>query len=780
MSCTQRCFDIGEPSLIDIEIASDQALKPSMITEEQHEATTVATAAVAAATTTKGLYATLQETQTRLICLPPIELSRSLPAGHGCNLSVDLIVVDLIGLDDAVIHGTTETVIYDALSYTWGSGEAKQKLHCNGILTPITSNLAAALTQLQPLHKPRYLWVDALCINQTDGDEKARQVAQMLKIFQRARLVVAWVGVADRDSAFAIHCLENNIYLRTQVVPMTDRSHANADYGPIVRYDVVAHSQKCLDTLHSIYEALVGFYARPWLHRSWIRQEVYAARRLEVHCGPQQVSWSDFVTGRDLLEATRTLLQEQSNREVGWGTSRERNIFFVLSEASQNSSGAEQNLDVKTARSLTEVLRHSKYFEATKEEDVIYSVLGMCGVPTSAGSNHIPSNDHNAIYVDYSRSISQIYHDAAKFILNDCRDLSELARMWHSYTRSPRHHHVDPVLPSWAVDWSTGIVDELDIQAIHVALWYHSWDWLPLRRVDDGDWQWPCVSTSNCSQLHIKGRVLNYVAYLSEYTCDLNSFLSGDHGFKLGSAGLSIHTASEPGHFRYLFAKIPAQPTIFDNQRHAYRLAILGVANDRQIALVPSSASKGDLVVAIGPQLLSFVIHPIQDDGISVGLFPSVDLYEQATFSRARRRLSELAISSGLIEFFKAVIFYFLIFDTIGLACWLIWLFSRAIEPSEDTSGDWIWYVVGSSFFGTQLLVVLCVVGHYIQQAARETARAKSVELVFEHLDNAASRLGNEYRFLGPTFVRQLRKPFSKAPRNGLNLQRPLQDFVLQ
>ena len=76
----------------------------------------------------------------------------------------------------------------------------------NGVLYHITKNLECALRYLRHKESPRVLWVDAVCINQNDEDEKSEQVSKMREIYGGATKVYAWLGEADReiDCVFAV------------------------------------------------------------------------------------------------------------------------------------------------------------------------------------------------------------------------------------------------------------------------------------------------------------------------------------------------------------------------------------------------------------------------------------------------------------------------------------------------------------------------------------------------------------------------------------------------
>ena len=83
---------------------------------------------------------------------------------------------------------------YEAISYTWASPLNQQAITINDTLVSIRSNLHSFLLRYRDPVLEKVLWVDALCISQTDLDEKARQVAMIGRVFKRAKRVRVWVG----------------------------------------------------------------------------------------------------------------------------------------------------------------------------------------------------------------------------------------------------------------------------------------------------------------------------------------------------------------------------------------------------------------------------------------------------------------------------------------------------------------------------------------------------------------------------------------------------------
>lgn len=93
---------------------------------------------------------------------------------------------------------------YEALSYVWGSeghervayvhdsgGAGDVDAECLGTLS-VRPNLHIALQHLRLKHESRLLWVDAICINQTDLDERERQVQRIGQIYKTAYCSIIW------------------------------------------------------------------------------------------------------------------------------------------------------------------------------------------------------------------------------------------------------------------------------------------------------------------------------------------------------------------------------------------------------------------------------------------------------------------------------------------------------------------------------------------------------------------------------------------------------------
>lgn len=98
-----------------------------------------------------------------------------------------------------LVHTTLSSCpAYEALSYVWGEPESGYGVFCEvgnfETIRKITPNLAGALYKLQCADRPRFLWVDSLCIDQDNVVERSHQVTKMGDIYAQAQRVVIWLG----------------------------------------------------------------------------------------------------------------------------------------------------------------------------------------------------------------------------------------------------------------------------------------------------------------------------------------------------------------------------------------------------------------------------------------------------------------------------------------------------------------------------------------------------------------------------------------------------------
>lgn len=136
----------------------------------------------------------------------------------------------------------------------------------------IRENLFSALLQLAPKTGFRVLWVDALCIDQSDIEERTHQVAQMGEIYQLADKVIVWVGEADQTSNTTMDLSQDINFWATEQTTSTSTAHKSREK----------------------LQAVVAFCQREYWTRRWIIQEVLLARDITIMCGTRSCTWGRF------------------------------------------------------------------------------------------------------------------------------------------------------------------------------------------------------------------------------------------------------------------------------------------------------------------------------------------------------------------------------------------------------------------------------------------------------------------------------------------------------
>lgn len=164
-------------------------------------------------------------------------------------------------------------VSYEALSYTWRSEDPEEDavVECGkGTGHPsslhLGGNLSCALRHLRHPHTTRTLWIDAICINQSDLQEKEVQIGRMTDIYKSASCVVVWLGTASEDSELAMHTLD---YLGQQVLTTKDgwrfcRPESEEPYW--------CEGNCALSYTNEVWAAINNLLSRPWFTRVWIIQ----------------------------------------------------------------------------------------------------------------------------------------------------------------------------------------------------------------------------------------------------------------------------------------------------------------------------------------------------------------------------------------------------------------------------------------------------------------------------------------------------------------------------
>lgn len=153
---------------------------------------------------------------------------------------------------------------FEALSYAWGVIDSFNLITVDGCPMRIRENLETALRHLRYERRDRILWVDAICINQQDDEERTQQVSQMATIYSMALSTVVYLGDLDPEADRAFDGLEmfaQNRHL-SEIPIWKVGDPTRVEWSSII-----------------VIERILLF---PWWRRSWVIQEVVFARNLLV------------------------------------------------------------------------------------------------------------------------------------------------------------------------------------------------------------------------------------------------------------------------------------------------------------------------------------------------------------------------------------------------------------------------------------------------------------------------------------------------------------------
>ncbi|KAF2032829.1 HET-domain-containing protein, partial [Setomelanomma holmii] len=98
---------------------------------------------------------------------------------------------------------------YTALSYSWGDTiRLRQIAVGRNVWITIRNNLYEFLCQRSSsMSEPELFWIDAICIDQSNVQERNHQVNLMKQIYVKASRVCIWLGVEAENSSLAMDYL---------------------------------------------------------------------------------------------------------------------------------------------------------------------------------------------------------------------------------------------------------------------------------------------------------------------------------------------------------------------------------------------------------------------------------------------------------------------------------------------------------------------------------------------------------------------------------------------
>lgn len=371
--------------------------------------------------TTSWLEVDVQESDTVYKPLPNDHSIRVLivdPGSVGSDLQTRLEVVDL-----------DKEVGYEAMSYTWGDPKDQVPLRVSGQTVSIPKNLENALKRLRHPDRRRYIWADAVCINQADLSERGQQVSIMRNIYTKARRVLVWLG---QDKANYAKLAFSTICDIVRSWRPRNNPHKFSSYK-----DAFEPQKNGLSIDEDGWTALQALFQTDYFTRFWVIQELVLGQKATVAWGGHTISW-----GLVGISAAWLLTRGWATNP-DWPISAAYNAFliYVLPLARRSAISSFSKLDLSAVLATT-----MGKFKSTDVRDRIFALLGM---PFSGND---PEKEQ-LVSPDYTADVQSVYLGATRRMLSQDANLRLLSAVQHGL-------EVDSTSPSWVPKWDQSLFAE--------------------------------------------------------------------------------------------------------------------------------------------------------------------------------------------------------------------------------------------------------------------------------------------------------------------------------
>ncbi|UPX11197.1 uncharacterized protein EKO05_0001817 [Ascochyta rabiei] len=315
---------------------------------------------------------------------------------------------------------------YQALSYVWGGDVRDRELLTPDGVIPITTSLYKALLALRQTDQGIMIWVDAVCINQTDTKEKAQQIRLMPEIYQACECAYAFLSEGSPATDQALEMLMQ-LRARTAQEKQQQSSKNIADGNDSPRMMSMWGGDRLPPLNSPIWESVETLFTLPYFRRAWIIQEVVAAPNVKFACGEWLIDWKDLCAAQEILD-----------REVHMAEYEERLSNVRASWEPFKKLAVQREWELRQHRwILLTLLEHFRHADSTLRRDRLFSLVGL-------------ASDGNEVEFepDYDSNFHDIVLRFAQAFVRQGRGIQLLYRAGISCDEHGDKH------PSWIPDWT--------------------------------------------------------------------------------------------------------------------------------------------------------------------------------------------------------------------------------------------------------------------------------------------------------------------------------------
>ena len=502
------------------------------------------------------LYAPLDESirEIRLVRFPGVGSS-----GHvSCSLSTSNL--------SQSEHGKLQ---YIALSYLWGDPGQTEGILVNGRRFTARTNLVSFFRHYENVpmeYRDLPIWIDAICINQADLDERTAQVNLMGDIYRQATASISWLGTSSEDSHLAVSTISlcANYLRRATGESSVDWLENKKELLGTVNFEP---PQGQALPRNKAWAAVARFMGRPYWTRIWMYQEIVLPSCIVLLCGDETLPIDDLLV----------FIEWMRNVDLKFGCPHVDEKIFPISLWPQWLS------ILGIGRLEKHLVNRKKQYEqssprqevpegvaemfpvgltATDPRDIVYGVLGALPIPVTP---------------DYRKSVEEVYVEFTVYLVGSGHLSSVLSQQSSSEHRRRKDELGNSTdLPSWVPDFGLYGFRQLSERRpfVHAdsidseAVWTQG---IPKAFKPEPHGRMLRVSGVVCEQIVEEPEIFYYETALS----NIQRFLPGEiyDGVKYYPTGIPIHQA-----LVRILLKDPGMLRDDDNSRKIDVDMILGAA----------------------------------------------------------------------------------------------------------------------------------------------------------------------------------------------------------
>ncbi|KAK3323319.1 heterokaryon incompatibility protein-domain-containing protein [Cercophora scortea] len=310
---------------------------------------------------------------------------------------------------------------FEALSYVWGSPHETRPILLEGHVFHCTKSLHTALSRLVLEDKTRVLWVDAICIDQSDLDERAEQVKHMRYIYQEADAVLSFLG----DPFDGIHAAIEYLCAAADDASI----HLNPKHEHFISVNNMDASSDQLS------EYIVRLFNLPWWKRVWTVQEFCLAKTGTFYCGGHMVPVNKMTQGvANLLQHAATCCMADDLAFGGSYALADSDVELDVCDALLRLEQLQQAAELQPEGPFHSTLLTFRIRLATDPRDKIYGLFGLAPYVS------------DLVTMDYAAPVERVYEEFTVAYINRRKNVHLLSALGGNRAL--------PNLASFAPDWT--------------------------------------------------------------------------------------------------------------------------------------------------------------------------------------------------------------------------------------------------------------------------------------------------------------------------------------